>query len=360
MTAFMKFGAYALLGLALLAGFLVAPAAAAELTAGPLLVDFEDGMGLFSQVRLEYDTPVTRTVAVTNAGAETESVYTEVENATSTGLAEVVSLTIESNGTVYYEGTFADFFERTGVELGTLEAEETRAYSYTVALLAEDVLRKQMDFDLVVGFVDGPAVTTRGEKRNVPEEEPVHSWIDRSFFGGMGGLFKESEEVAEEVWSTTMTTAGEVNRVSSPTAIFITEAYCDFWWLLLLMLIPVAWSGYDALYRHRREDRFRDIARFAAVYVSLLLLFQILGVLHLLWVVFAAAWTTKAVMDYRYAESLDTVEEMQDRNIFFAGASSLLIITAFFFTFPCEWWPFMLVSVASGLLYLFAELDKEE
>lgn len=117
---------------------------------------------LFLDANIEPGDSVSRTITVTNTGAESEEVYLSSSNVYSTGLGEVMELSVTAPGSSYFAGVFDDFFADTPLTLGSLAGGESRVYSLA-ANLPSDVgnayQTKQLGFDLIIGFVGGGEVT---------------------------------------------------------------------------------------------------------------------------------------------------------------------------------------------------------
>jgi hypothetical protein len=366
-----------------------ASVAAAQVVSGDLEVTFEGGTTLFSDSNIAPGYSVTRTVTVTNNGSDTESVYTSVENESSTGLADIVDLliTATSTGTIYFNDSFATFFGPDPVYLGNLGPGETRVYSYTATFDAgagNSYQDKEMGFDLVIGFEGGSSISTgggggggrsgSGSGTTLPEGQVAgestttnpfglaQHWVEPIANFIRGAVLGESTTTGEEATGTPTTTeqtTGTPNRTSSPTALLIDQTYCTFWWLLLLALMSLGWSAYEDKYRNKGsvfEGLFARNLIFTVAYVALLIIFQVFGGLDEFWWLFAGAWAFAAFTDFRAHAALTPEVTATYRPAFFGGASAFFIATSFAFGFPCDWWPFLIVLVASGLVYLFEEV----
>lgn len=131
-----------------------------------LSVQFES-TPLFLNANVTPGDQVERTVVVSNTGSALETVRASVRNQFSDGLSEVMRLTISSNSTVYFTGSFKDFFALPYAELGTLTGGSNRTYTFRASLpstVGNPYQHKTLRFDLLIGFVGGQIVpdTPRG------------------------------------------------------------------------------------------------------------------------------------------------------------------------------------------------------
>lgn len=126
-----------------------------------LEVDFE-ATPLFLDANIEPGDSEARTVTVRNTTTEEQDVYVSVLNVFSTGLGEVMELTVTAPGSTYFTGVFDDFFSTTPLSLGTLAVGETKVFTFEAAFpssAGNEYQTKQLGFDLVIGFVGGETVT---------------------------------------------------------------------------------------------------------------------------------------------------------------------------------------------------------
>ncbi len=113
---------------------------------------------LFYNTNIAPGENIDRTVTVTNNGTENENVYFSTVNNTSTGLAEVMLLSVESGAVNYYNDYYSDLFNDEEISLGVLAPGQSRTYVFTssFASTADDGYQsKTMGFDLCVGFSGG-------------------------------------------------------------------------------------------------------------------------------------------------------------------------------------------------------------
>ena len=132
-----------------------------------LSVTFENEPNpLFEGANVMPGDSVSRTVVVSNNGSNNESVYVDVRNTFSDGLADVMELFIDDGSTDYFDDTFVQFFTDTPVSLGTLSAGGSRTYTFTASLaeaIGNSYQETTMGFDLCVGFEGGDVTCDGGE-----------------------------------------------------------------------------------------------------------------------------------------------------------------------------------------------------
>ncbi len=134
---------------------------------GNLEVTFET-VPIFNALNIAPGFTEVKTVTVKNNGTEVEDVYVSAVNATSTGLADFVNLTISSTSTTpnqLFADSFTEFFNQSPIDLDDLAAGQARTYVFEanfIATSSNTYNGTSMGFDLVVGFESGPAVTTPG------------------------------------------------------------------------------------------------------------------------------------------------------------------------------------------------------
>ena len=346
---------------------------------------------------------ITRWFTVTNNGSETETVYVRTLNDTDTNsLADALLVSISDVSGEVYGNQLSDLFSRDAKSdsppIGDLAPGESRTYDFDVTFAPQGGNTYQNGtaaFDFCVGFDggnenciigtgdpdddddddggggggdnpddddDSPPGQIAGASTSTGPFQLAQDFVRpiADFVRGMvlGESTSTEDDTATSSETSVQNSIGEPNRTSSPTAIFIDETYCTFWWLLLLGLMLLAWSAYEDRYRHDGavfRNLFLRNAVFVGGYAVLLFLFQILGALETFWWLFGIAFIVAMLIDYRAHEVLLSPKHIGERNLFFAGTGTFFIVTSFFFGFPCEWWPFMLVALASGLLYLFDE-----
>ena len=121
---------------------------------------------LFSEIDLLPGDSVTRFVDVSNLTEIEKNIRTEAKNEVGCGIgvcmADRLQLEITEGDTTYFSGTLTDFFDAGEVPLGTLSANSTARYDYSVMFLEDtgDTYQEaSVGFDLLVGFV-GEAGTT--------------------------------------------------------------------------------------------------------------------------------------------------------------------------------------------------------
>ncbi len=174
--------------------------------AADLAVVFE-ATPLFSSANIVPGDSVSRTIEVSNTGTETEALLLSVANTFSSGLSEVMLLTVTSGSDSFFEGTFVEFFTATPVPLGDIADSSSRTYTLTASLpsgIGNEYQLETLGFDLVIGFEGGETVT---------DGEPERS----SGGGGGGGSFDLFNErvVAVEPSTGSATVTWNTNRNSS-------------------------------------------------------------------------------------------------------------------------------------------------
>lgn len=340
---------------------------------------------------------LSRFFTVENTGGDTRTAYVRTVNDTQTGnLAAALLVTIsEQGGATVYSGTLLDMFNRDtdndAIPLGTSAAGNSQTYDFAVTfdpVSGNDYQNATAGFDLCVGFEGGnencvtgsgnpssgggggggsnddddadddlPPGIIAGESTSTGPFTFASSIVEPVTDFVRGNILGEGTTTDDTEGTVPTTTATEsdmtVSRTSSPTAIFVNGEFCTLWWLLLLALMSFGWSFFEDRYRNTGTAFATLFSRqliFTGGYVLLLFLFFVLGALETFWWLFAAAWAAMTIVDYRAHQEIGGWSPMH-RNIFFAVASALLILTSFLFGFPCVWWPFLIVLVASGLLY---------
>lgn len=118
---------------------------------------------LFTAAAIAPGFDIVRTVTVENTSTDTEILYVTVQNEISTGLAEVMELTIaDTVGATYFgPATFSSFFATSPVLIGSLAPGATRVLTFTAQLASSTGNVYQattMSFDILVGFEGGPVV----------------------------------------------------------------------------------------------------------------------------------------------------------------------------------------------------------
>lgn len=130
---------------------------------------------------------------------------------------------------------------------------------------------------------------------------------------------------------------------------------CTLIWLLILIFISLTWSVLaDRLNREHSEFRpfFNRQLIFSAVYTVLLLVSYWLNIIGYIWYVFLFAWVVMTAYDYRAHYISQTFWDSRSRNIYFGAWALLFTLTSLFFGFPCVWWPFFGIAIASLLLLI--------
>lgn len=100
---------------------------------------------------------VTKTVTVTNTGAVSENVYTELLNVFDGGLAEKVDVVISSGG-ILFSGSFDDYENGNEVFLSSLPGGASIVYNFAFSFepaAGNEYQNKSLGFDICVGFSGG-------------------------------------------------------------------------------------------------------------------------------------------------------------------------------------------------------------
>lgn len=334
---------------------------------------------------------ITRSFTVTNNSSDIETVYVRTLNDSDTNdLADALAVSITDASGEVYSGQLSDLFARDNKSdsppLGDLAPSESRAYDMNVTFAPQAGNTYQNGtaaFDLCIGFDGGnencitgtgtpddtdggggggggdnpdndddpPPGIIAGESTSTPTFtntviDPVVNFVRAAVLG-------ESTTTDTGTSTSVETYEPVVTRTGSAAGVFLSNEYCTLWWLLLLVLISCAWSFYEDRYRNGSAASialFNRNAIASGVYVIVLFLAELLGFLAGFWWVFAAAWGVMMIVDYRAHQAIPGWTAAS-RNLFFASAAGLFILTSFLFDFPCTWLPFFFVLVASGLLY---------
>ena len=136
--------------------FLLTPVIA-QAAPGAFMVDFQT-MPLFSQSSMAPNDSVTRAIAVGNKDTNSESFYMEALNSNTTGLANVLTLTVNNGQTQLYSDTLAHFFTVGRVALGVVAPSATTTYTATVSFISSSGNSYQnasAGFDLCIGILGG-------------------------------------------------------------------------------------------------------------------------------------------------------------------------------------------------------------
>jgi hypothetical protein len=133
-------------------------------------VDFET-TPLFGVSNFLPGDTVTKTVTVTNTGAVSEDVYTELLNVFDNNLADKVSVKIGSGSTLF-SGSFDDYENGNEVFLSTLASGATIVYDFAFSFAPEsgnEYQNKSLGFDICVGFSGGQFECDTTDDPNDPD-----------------------------------------------------------------------------------------------------------------------------------------------------------------------------------------------
>ena len=369
--------------------FLVVPGVTHAMTSGTLEVQFAGGTTLFGT-----DTAIapgfvdTKTVTVTNHGAQTEAVYTKPVNYHSTGLADAVMLQITATSThqTYFNDRFTKFFSPTPVMLGTLAPHTSRTYVFQAGFATssgDTYENESMAFDLVIGFPGGPSIVTPGggsgsgggggynPNFNMPSNTPPGAVLGASTTRTYPAIFKtvrrhfNASPVGRVLGASTSaaTTSAPVSSSASgtvtpqngmtqtkPTA--TSDSTCTLLWLLSLFIISFSWTLYHDLFRRTqpvqlRLFNFNVLAQsgFLFVLLGLWLTQQLLGWQWLLVLWWVISISIDSLWHYRLG-----LDRSLRRFGYYGLMSILFMILSWSVGVPCIWWPFaILLFVSVGI-----------
>lgn len=171
-------------------------------------------------------------------------------------------------------------------------------------------------------------------------------------------LVPESRAV-EDVAGASTSSASMFDRVQQASAeVFGDDALCLFIWLLLLLAISLSWSLYDDLLRHKDRAFARFFGRnliFSLAYLLFLAGAYLLGLLEMLWWVFAFAWIAAVSFDYVLHRYGAFIWSARTRNLYFAGTSLVLMLLGYFTEIICAWVPFLVILLVSVVLFFLDE-----
>lgn len=294
---------------------------------GSLEVTFET-VPLFNALNIAPGFTEVKTVTVKNNGTEVEDVYVSAVNATSTGLADYINLTISSTSTTpnqLFSDSFVGFFNQSPVDLDDLAAGEERVYIFEANFISTSSSAyngTSMGFDLVVGFESGPAVITPGtgggggsSGGSVPNSGPTPQVAGATTDPGIWEQFLEGirdtvegmqgRVLGEEALATTTDDINEeFPSVGSPGTTTEAEEAVKSW------------------------------------------LCEYLWVLIVLWVIATA-------VAYWYQLPRDLIWPILLTQGVFGLIALVLSISYFVFGIPCVLWPSLVVAIGSAVLYYF-------
>lgn len=333
---------------------------------------------LFNEMNVAPGMEVMRVVTVKNNGTEVESVYTSATNASSTGLADYIYLSIAKDSSIYLAtSTFSSFFVGNPVALGTVNPGATVTYKYAASMPDTSNIAQglRMQFDLVVGFEGGESVTDddEGGGRIIPRDpvlpdgvvagvsttaptfvqsfvnETLPSWLDSA-----GGVPGEVAGASTTATSTVSSDSGESdeNKLGQTIkeALAVVQDNCTFWWLLLLALISFSWSLIDDKFGATnvvQDKMFKRALIFSSLYLGGLLLGLYFNFIDGFWWMFAIVWSSFVIYDYVIHKTTTPNWTTTNRNYFYATLSAVAIITSMVWGIPCVAWPFMVIAIVS-------------
>jgi len=351
-----------------------------------------------------------KTVTVRNIGTEPETVIANVQNESSTGLAEQSLFTIADTDTaVYFNDLMSIFFQADFVTLGTLAGGDGRQYILSVLFDETSGNTYQgatMGFDLLFGFASGATVSTGGggggggttsggfipqptpgAPNTLPDGQiagaatsnvsPTNSWwepfVDWAT-GTVAGSAASTESGAqvgasldEQVDATssarTADTAESLNEVATEPRVAgsTTQAWCTFLWLLLLAILSLITSVADDLLQHRGSI-FRTLFKrqlvFSLGYSVLVGVAYYVGIIDETWWLLAGMWLLAQGVDIYAHTKHVTLWRPRTHFMVMGGGAVLLIGVGMFTDSVCIWWPFVVVALLSLLSYFVVKTKQ--
>lgn len=348
--------------------------------AANLEVTFEQ-TPLFNSSSLAPGDSVVKTVTVKNNGTVTESVYVSVANETSTGLADVIQLTIvaSSTGTTYFDNSFSTFFSSVPVALGTLSAVDSEIFIFTATFQdsADDTYQATtMGFDLIVGFEGGESESDNGggggsgggggnddddddtsttTPTGVTAGEDTTNPFQTSFGDVVRGLVLGETIAAEEHGpeeTPTDTSPNNVASVAGASVDFLDGIDCTLLLFIALILLSLSWSFIDDYLRGNVLPFLRNLG-FSVVYLLAVFSFAALGDLETFWWVFLLFWAAFVAGDYVYHMYIVEGWNPRYRNVYFAVGAAIFLLLALFTSLLCAWLPFAIILLVSIILFFF-------
>lgn len=331
---------------------------------------FAPSMGLTASTTLE------------NLGTDDEDILFGVENATSTGLADVLVFTIKSGGVTLYEDTLQNFFAGTPHTIDSLDAGDSTVYDLEVSLASssdDNYQGSTAGFDLVVGFSDGSTVVTPGGGGSdgggggtpgAPNALPpgqtagafdaagesypdvlgitdiASNWLNIAS-DTLSGEQSEDKNTEEGESGTEEVAGADTSKRDTQFTTFL-EENCTFWWLILLSIILLG----GTLLNHVLRPKNTSIANttkvtllFVPTFILLVFLAYYFVVLESTWWVLAIAWFVYFGYEYLQNQEMHSLYNPAVTHGYYIGSGVLFTILALTLGIPCVWWPFALVAI---------------
>jgi hypothetical protein len=375
---------------------LIAPQVQAQvvITDGALTAEFES-IPLFGnpdETNIAPSHTSSKSVMITNTGTVPEAVIVSVTNQHSTGLASAVLITItDSNtGDMYFSDTMSNFFLDIPVALGVLGAGNSRSYDISTkfADVSANIYQgSTMGFDIHFGFASGASVTpppggggggstpgtpnpttppgqvagdatsTESSFGEVPTWwSPFINWVGETILGATSpeDIDIKGEFIDDEIRGV----LGTTDSIDSESKTESDQESCLLTWLLLFALIALVASSIDDLWRHKGKV-FRNLyikqVLFLFMYVLAVGLAFITGWLGSIWYLLVGAWVVMQVYDYLQHAKEWMIWKSFGRLLTYGIFGLILTGAALLFDWPCVWWPFAIILVASIGAYIFGE-----
>lgn len=331
---------------------------------------FAPSMGLTASTTLE------------NLGTDDEDILFGVENATSTGLADVLVFTIKSSGVTLYEDTLQNFFTGTPHTIDSLDAGDSTVYDLEVSFASssdDNYQGSTAGFDLVVGFSDGSTVVTPGGGGSdgggggtpgAPNALPpgqtagafdaagesypdvlgitdiASNWLNIAS-DTLSGEQSEDKNTEEGESGTEEVAGADTSKRDTQFTTFL-EENCTFWWLILLSIILLG----GTLLNHVLRPKNTSIANttkvtllFVPTFILLVFLAYYFVVLESTWWVLAIAWFVYFGYEYLQNQEMHSLYNPAVTHGYYIGSGVLFTILALTLGIPCVWWPFALVAI---------------
>ncbi|MCB9819279.1 hypothetical protein H6789_01020 [Candidatus Nomurabacteria bacterium] len=311
--------------LILVAVAMVVPVIAnAQIVSGNLEVTFQN-TPLFSESSVTPGTVVARTVTVRNLGSDTESVYTSLQNATSTGLSDFMELSInDGGGTVHLATTtFSTLFTATPIALGTISGGDTIIYTYVASLpsgVSGAYAGTSMSFDLVVGFEGGSSVSDGGSGgggggggggNDDDTPTPLIAGASTSTQPFWDGIVSRLNDLAQRSLGAVLGTSDSVATTTGEEIIDENQI-----------------EGDENVFDNGSEDSWTDF------------LCKYLWILVIIWLLVSA-------VAYYFRNSFNEINILFISQVFFATVAIFFLLSTLFFGTPCSLWPSLIVAVGS-------------
>lgn len=330
-------------------------------------------------------------IIVENTGTEEETLLFSVANEIDGGLASGLGLLVSYSGSDLYENTFSDLFSNSPITIDTINAGASKNYTLTTTFLKSSDNTYQgadISFDFIVGFSSGSTVTppqtgggggtltipTPGGP-NIPPGEVAGAATnteDMPKVLGVADLLNNlirrflPEQEQEVINSDTTTTRSDIkekvdvkdqNQYQESPAINVADREnnndCTFWWLFILGVMLLIGGLLNHYFRPTNEfmstGTFTSIL-FSASFVVLVWVAWIIGILPGTWWVFALAWFVYFGYEHLYVFETKTIWNKLLYYGYYIVTGIIFAASAWLWDIPCQWWPFLGVSVFATIL----------